>query len=159
MLSWYLELGLGIGGSFMGFFEGWWSAGDDMLRLVAELLGNKDLRYEVTVDAGDRPARRWMVDGGVCNRRGTYSEHVVRISQLVRSGREGISGLSMVSHAVNWRCACHCMVLCRQETRGARCRGPVGKARVTSCIRVKTLHRVRKIGSIGVYGQCWRRCR
>jgi hypothetical protein len=51
-VSSYLELGLGIGGSFMGFFEGWWSAGDDMLRCVAEVPSNEDFMLRVAFDAG-----------------------------------------------------------------------------------------------------------
>jgi hypothetical protein len=101
-----------------------------MLRWAAELRGNGGLRSEVALDAGDSPVRRWILDGRVCNRREMYGEHTVRASLLARSGREGISGLSMVSHAVNWRCACHCMVLCREETRGG-CRGPSRNARAS----------------------------
>lgn len=108
----YLELGLGIAASFAGFFEGRWSAGDDMLRCVADVPSTGVLRVEVTLDKGSSTARVFS------NRRGVYCEYTIAERVLAGSVREGILGLSMASHAVNWRRACHCMVLCREETRG-----------------------------------------
>lgn len=61
-----------------------------------------------------------------------------------------MSGLSMVSHAVNWRCACHCMVFVERK-RGEDAEVQI-EARVTSCVRVKAQSQIRKTGSVTVNG-------
>lgn len=38
----YLALGRGTGGAFIGIFEGWWSAGVDMLRLCNQASSHQE---------------------------------------------------------------------------------------------------------------------
>lgn len=129
-----LELGLGTGGSFMGFFDGWWSAGDDMLRsCVKGTLRVSELGL-ITALAGEwrlACGKGMNAVRGACAAR--YA-HVAgnRVSDAV--SREGMLCLSMVSHAVGSMCACHCRWLSEDETRGRAevhvRRGVTSRARV-----------------------------
>lgn len=102
----------------MGFFEGWWSAGDDMLRCcMVGFLCNSNLEPKTALDDECNPAWKGEAAEKVYDGRAAQRVRAVVNWVSARSDREGMLCLNMVSRAVGWRCACHCWWMVN-ETRG-----------------------------------------
>lgn len=102
----------------MGFFEGWWSVGDDMLRrcmvgFLCKSTGTPESR------AAGGCTRRRERDTGAKAMDANVAQCVREIASrvLVRSNRDVKLGLSIFSHRFGSQCACH-FGGCMERKRG-----------------------------------------
>ena len=117
----------------MGFLEGWWSAGDDMLRRCMVGFLCKSTPEPRAADDCTR-TRESDTGTGAKAMAGNVAQCVGEIAGrvLVRSNRDGKLGLSIFSHTFGSQCACH-FGGCMRRKRGEEPR--LSRREVTSRAR------------------------